>query len=198
MSFFISLDEYLFRLINQVFTHPLLDGFFTFVTNIHKQWVFLYVALPVGIILWVREKKISAIKILFALTITAGLSDTLCYRGIKNWANRIRPNNRIEMQSQLRVEYGPKSPSMPSNHATTTMALMVLLGLYYPRWKRLYLAFAIIVGYSRVYVGVHFPGDVLVGFLLGGLLGNVLFKFLFSRWPGVFGLNGPASSSATA
>ena len=198
MSFFISLDEYLFRLINQVFTHPLLDGFFAFITNIHKQWVFLYVVLPVGIILWVREKKISAIKILFALTITAGLSDTLCYRGIKNWANRIRPNNRIEMQSQLRVEYGPKSPSMPSNHATTTMALMVLLGLYYPRWKRLYLAFAIIVGYSRVYVGVHFPGDVLVGFLLGGLLGNVLFKFLFSRWPGVFGLNGPASSSATA
>ena len=51
----------------------------------HPQTVgVLYVALPVGIILWVREKKISAIKILFALLITVGLSDTLCYRmGLK-------------------------------------------------------------------------------------------------------------------
>ena len=79
---------------------------------------------------------------------------------------------------------GLKALVWPSNHATTTMALMILLGLYYPRWKRLYLAFAIIVGYSRVYVGVHFPGDVLLDFI-SSLFGNVLFKFLFSRWPGV-------------
>jgi undecaprenyl-diphosphatase len=57
--------------------------------------------------------------------------------------------------------------SFPSGHATTAFALATLLSLWYPRWTGGFLALAIVVGWSRVVLGSHFPSDVLAGAVLG-------------------------------
>ncbi len=57
--------------------------------------------------------------------------------------------------------------SFPSGHTTTSFALAVVIGRYYRRWEAVFFALAIGVGLSRVYVGVHFPGDILGGAVIG-------------------------------
>jgi undecaprenyl-diphosphatase len=61
----------------------------------------------------------------------------------------------------------PASGSMPSAHATTAFAGALLLGWLWPRWRIGFLALATVIAFSRVYVGVHYPADVLAGAALG-------------------------------
>lgn len=65
----------------------------------------------------------------------------------------------------------PSSASFPSGHSATAFAAAVAVGLFYPRLRRPLLALAAVVALSRVYLGVHYASDVLVGSLLGVLLG---------------------------
>lgn len=57
--------------------------------------------------------------------------------------------------------------SFPSSHAANNAAVAMLLSWYYPRFKWWFIAFALTIGFSRIYVGVHFPIDVLSGFVVG-------------------------------
>lgn len=65
----------------------------------------------------------------------------------------------------------PDSASMPSGHAVTAFAGATAVSILVPRARLPALALATLIGVSRVYLGVHFAGDVLVGALLGILLG---------------------------
>lgn len=61
--------------------------------------------------------------------------------------------------------------SFPSSHAANIAGLMILFGLRYRRWMIAALMLAFLVGYSRLYLGLHYPSDVLGGWALGGLMG---------------------------
>jgi undecaprenyl-diphosphatase len=77
------------------------------------------------------------------------------------------------------------SSSFPSNHATNAFALAALLAIYYPRLAIPFFTVAALVGYSRVYLGAHYPLDVLAGALLGTTLGLAAGKaslWLWRRW----------------
>jgi undecaprenyl-diphosphatase len=65
----------------------------------------------------------------------------------------------------------PASASFPSGHSATAFAAAVAVGLFYPKLRRPLLLLAAVVALSRVYLGVHYASDVLVGSLLGVLLG---------------------------
>lgn len=65
----------------------------------------------------------------------------------------------------------PDSASFPSGHSATAFAAAVAVGVFYPRLRRPLLALAVVVALSRVYLGMHYASDVLVGSLLGVLLG---------------------------
>jgi len=62
----------------------------------------------------------------------------------------------------------PSSGSLPSAHATTAFAGAVLLSWFWPRWRLAFAVLALAIAFSRVYVGVHYPTDVLAGAALGG------------------------------
>ena len=65
----------------------------------------------------------------------------------------------------------PASASFPSGHAATAFAAAVAVGMIHPRLRRPLLALAVLVAVSRVYLGVHYATDVIVGSAIGALLG---------------------------
>lgn len=74
---------------------------------------------------------------------------------------------------------------MPSGHATNIFAAMVFLTARYKKFFPLFLAIAFTVAYSRVYVGVHYPLDVMAGAMLGAVLALLFTKaevFIVSRY----------------
>jgi undecaprenyl-diphosphatase len=72
----------------------------------------------------------------------------------------------------------PHSHSFPSGHATTSFACATVLGVLVPRFRIAFFVLAATVAWSRVYVGVHYPLDVLAGALLGAAIGYGLIRGL--------------------
>jgi undecaprenyl-diphosphatase len=68
----------------------------------------------------------------------------------------------------------PTDHSFPSGHAATSFAAATILSFAFPRWAPAFLVLAAAVAYSRVYVGVHYPLDVLGGAVLGVLVATAL------------------------
>lgn len=117
------------------------------------------------------------------------MSNTMSAEVMKPMFKQDRPcqNESFKEQVVLRVNCGP-GKSFPSAHATNHMALAVFLGMLFWRNSRvpfwLFLLWALSIGYAQVYVGVHYPVDVLVGFALGALCG-LLMAIPFNRWIGL-------------
>lgn len=109
---------------------------------------------------------------------TFAIADSTSSSLIKPEVMRIRPCNDVVFKDQikLRVRCG-SGYSFPSSHATNHFALgMFLLVIFYKRWKPiiwLSLGWAASISYAQIYVGVHYPIDILAGAILGSIIGIV-------------------------
>lgn len=162
-----DLDRELFYWINHGWSAPVLDAFFPWITNL-KNWI---PALGV-LVLWMLVRgghKARLCVLCLALALT--LSDRILVEFLKPGFDRDRPCDLFE-DVRLLVR-GPTSPSFPSAHAANIFAAMMVFGLFFRRSLWIGLPIATAVGLSRVYVGVHFPFDVLAGALYGCAVGAV-------------------------
>ena len=115
---------------------------------------------------------------IFALTVIAVALADWSATGLKAIIDRPRPPLRYaEPKTLVPV---PHDASFPSGHAATSFAAATMLSLAFPRFAPFLYVLAAAVAFSRVYVGVHYPLDVIGGALLGALVAVVL-RFLVGR-----------------
>ncbi len=97
----------------------------------------------------------------------------------KNHFQRLRPCNDPEIKDIIRIVHQTDTFSFFSGHAANSMASMVFLFLILKKhYKYAFLIFLypLIFAYSRIYLGVHFPIDILTGYAFGIILGSLLYK----------------------
>ncbi len=173
-----ALDHRLFHLINCVWINRVFDLTMPVITDLLKVPCISWGLIPAALSLWLYLDGKRAIRVLIGLVLAVSLSDVVAHRLIKPFFHRARPDPaRMELLLRTQRHYGY---SFPSNHATNCFTGAIYLGAIYPAWRLPLLAAAAVVAYSRVYVGVHYPFDVLGGAIIGSVLGW-LFSLAFKR-----------------
>lgn len=139
-----------------------------------RVWYPLYALLLIYVIVKFRWKAVPFILIGAA---TVALSDIISSHFLKEFIGRIRPCHEEQLVGimKLRVGYCPNSGSFTSSHAVNHFSLATFFYMalrpYFKQWALLFFLWAGLIAYAQVYVGVHYPGDVLGGTALGVLIG---------------------------
>lgn len=124
----------------------------------------------------------SAIYLLLVLAVT-GLLVTILKIGI----GRFRPSMLAEhgLAGFSPFNFAPGQGSYPSGHSQVIFAVMIGLHFVYPRYDFIYFFLALIVALSRLMIGVHFLGDVLLGAAIGGCGAFMIRHWFISKWGSV-------------
>jgi undecaprenyl-diphosphatase len=166
---------------------PILDKLFWALSDF-KFWVPLIVVI---ILSYFKKFSHKPALIYFLSNVLAViLSDMLCSRFMKPYFGRLRPCHQEEINASLHmISPCPGLYSFASSHASTAMS-MVFFFILVLKPNKIYSAllifWSILVAYSRMYLGVHFFTDVLVGALIGMFFSLVLNKFLYLRFNQTF------------
>ncbi len=177
------LDQSLFLFVNSHFS-PFWDKIM-WTISAKPTWIPLYLFMLIIIGIKYKWKMLVIVPIII-LTITA--SDQLSVHAFKEVFQRLRPCHEpslFGMVHMVNEHCGGKYGFVSSHAANTFAGALLTLLMVRRRWFTIMvLAWAAIVSYSRVYLGVHYPGDVICGGLLGALLGYLfylLYKFIDKR-----------------
>lgn len=178
LNYLIHLDTQLFLFFNHTLANPIFDAVFPVITN-GLFWIVPGILAALAFLYFQRRKTVVVI-VLSLLTVS--VSDPVCNRIVKPLFPRLRPCNEAVHIHGGRFLLGRKSsPSFPSSHAANMFAQAMLFTLLYRR-RRVWItafAFAAIIGFSRIYVGVHYPADVLAGAVLGVIIGGIVYSGYF-------------------
>jgi undecaprenyl-diphosphatase len=130
-----------------------------------------------------RNNLLTAIGIALLTALTSFVADSVSF-GVKDLVHRTRP---FEAHPEIHPLYTVHSSSFPAGHAATAFAGATLLSYLAPRATPLFLTLAAAIAFSRVYVGVHYPGDVVAGAVIGvavGMVAILLLAFMRNRVSG--------------
>ena len=164
MRTLIELDHWFFHFINGTISNPFFDWIMPIITNEHN------VAIPLLLVwLWMiffggKRGRITAVILILTLAVT----DVFAAQVIKPYFERLRPSRSMIDCINLLVPRGGKY-GFVSNHAANTMSAAIVILYFYRKWGYFAIAISILVGFSRIYVGVHYPADVLGGWIFGAI-----------------------------
>jgi membrane-associated phospholipid phosphatase len=152
------------------------DNFFKFVSNTNGG-VVLGVPVTMGIIGFIKHDD-KLFRNACVVVIASGINQGFTY-ALKYSINRKRPFETYP--DIMKKSYGG-DPSFPSGHTSSAFATATSLSLAYPKWYIIAPSYlwAGTVGYSRLYLGVHYPSDVLGGMILGA--GTAFLTFKVNKW----------------
>lgn len=191
------LDEQLFILINTRMANAVFD---TVLPPIRDKlfWIPLYIVIA-GILVY--RFKLKGLWMVLLIVANFAASDQISSAVIKPAVGRLRPCNEPSFQSEviLRIDACGGGKSFTSSHATNTFAFAVMLILLFRKrlsWiTPVALLWAGSISFAQVYVGVHYPFDILAGALLGTLISIILFN-IAQRWFHLIPLDAGAPSNS--
>ncbi|MFQ5480326.1 MAG: phosphatase PAP2 family protein [Thermodesulfobacteriota bacterium] len=163
MEWLRGIDTALFFIINKKLSSPVLDVVMPFITD--KSHLLVPAVILLILVIYRHKKAEIRLTVLMIITI---LSSDFAASTLKEVFMRVRPCHVLEGARVLTGCGG--SYSFPSGHATNIFAALVLLSLRYKKYTPFFLFCASLVAYSRVYVGVHYPLDVIGGAIIGAII----------------------------
>lgn len=170
----IDLDKSLFVFLNNLGSEPF-DGFWLLITK-QFNWIPFFLLLLIILYKKIGQKKLLLLLLIVAVMIT--FSDQVTNL-IKNNVQRLRPCNDEELSSIIRIIRDSETFSYFSGHASNSMAAMMFVFLILRRFYKysyLIFLFPLIFAYSRIYLGLHFPLDIISGYIFGSLVGILFYR----------------------
>ncbi len=159
-----SVDIAVFLDINHNLTNPLFDAVFPPL----RELTYVFWALLI-LYFWMKNEKKMAL--LLTVSIVAGALFTY---PLKFLIARERPYD--EIASTRLLTPAESDPSFPSAHAEMSFLAATVVSRFHPEYAKYLYAFSFIVVLSRIYVGVHFPGDAVAGILIGIIIGRGMLR----------------------
>jgi undecaprenyl-diphosphatase len=143
-----------------------LNGFVVALGTVEKLGL-IWALMAFVLVLLIRRGVKNAGVLALATLLTTFAADSVSF-GVKDLVNRTRP---ADAHAQIHPLYVVHSSSFPAGHAATAFAGATLLSYFAPRLTPLFVVLAAAIGLSRIYVGVHYPTDVLAGVAIGVVVG---------------------------
>ena len=172
MDTLLALDRQLFHLINHLPHNGLTDSLALTLSGIG---IYGFIFIGIIFLFFVREERKDLR--FFRMILVIAVLLLFLEQSLKLFFVRLRPDNladTIYLGRQL-SDY-----SFPSGHAMTAFAAAYILAKEEPRWKIGFYVFATLIAISRVFLGRHYPSDVLAGSILGTFIGFIVTK-VFDR-----------------
>ena len=158
----INIDKSIFSFFNSTISNPIFDVFFPIITNQDIWTIPILIGVIILSIKGGKRGKISSAILVIAII----LADYSSAQILKPFFQRLRPSHELIDGIRLLVPKGGKY-GFVSSHASNIFAAATVLSYFYIKYKKLFFTIAVLVAFSRVYVGVHYPADIFFGSLLG-------------------------------
>lgn len=170
-SYGLALDLSTFHFINSNLSNAILDKtmpLLTYLGNSWAAWIFILMMIVIN-----HSPIERGLKKGIYLSLTFGLVSA-SQLAIKHLIERPRP---FLEQDAIVIAACPSDFSFPSGHAATAFMMAVILSIQFPRYRYAFYFLACLVGFSRVYLGVHYPSDVMAGAIIGYAITKWLISF---------------------